>query len=211
MSGFARPVRIMGAAILVGLVGGCGASDASRASLGSALARAAAEEAEALLGGEGTAVLIQIPDAPFQAEDEAAIDAELERELARRGIRMVAVEEISFDPRTETTGEPFDVDTLVDVVSRHADADLFISRVGLPRLTPDSLQRLPNPRPRLMIVTNYQVPYLHRLPRGIPDVAILPRRPGADAGTSPSEDGLRFEQLYEIVRTDGSTPSRPQP
>lgn len=158
-----------------------------------ALTAAALDEGLALAGAGGEIVLVDVERTPEMADPfSARALAGVRAALATRGLLLRAEERLPINPEIERTGEAVRKSDFVELIRRHASAKLLILFVPPPALTAADLAALPNPRPKIMLVSNWQVPQLAKLPKGFIQVAIVPRAEGAST--------VDFASQFEVIK-----------
>ncbi|MCX7818836.1 MAG: hypothetical protein N2652_06485 [Kiritimatiellae bacterium] len=158
-----------------------------------ALTAAALDEAVALAGAGGDVVLVDVERTPeltdpFSARAIAGIRAG----LAARGLTLRAEERLPINPQIERTGEALRKNDFLELLRRHASAKLVVLFVPPPLLAAGEMSALPTPRPKILLVTNWQAPQLAKLPKGLIQVAIIPRAAGASS--------VDFTSQFEILK-----------
>ena len=164
--------------------------------LADTLTTTATQEAIALAGAGGDVVLVGIdlpPEmiGPFSARYMASFKGE----AARQGLTIKAEELVPPSPNMESTGEVFPKDALFGVLSKHAGAKLMVFFIPLPPLTPADAARIPEKRPKIMLVTNWQALHLRSLPKGLVQVAIVPRTGEVPSGVGEMDFAAQFQVI----------------
>lgn len=201
--GFSKAARIV-AAVLLGLACGCGGPKNEHPELAVVTADRAAAEAAALAGAGGDAVLVRFADEPAA---EAAFPKQFHdafiRAAAKAGLKIRADEIVPPNPAAERTGEPVSREAFLGVLRKHADAKVVVSTVSVPVISAKDLDALGPKRPKLLLVSDYPIPYHASLPPGLISEAIVPWNaiPGLD-GAPPENAGL-FDRYFRIVRPGG--------
>ena len=158
-----------------------------------ALTTAALDEAVALAGAGGDVVLVDVERTPEMADPfSARAMSGIRGGLAARGLSLRAEERLPINPDIERTGEALRKGDFIELVRRHASAKLIVLFVPPPVLTSAEVGALPTPRPKIMLVTNWQAPRLTTLPKGFIQVAIVPRAEGASA--------VDFASQFEVIK-----------
>lgn len=158
-----------------------------------ALTAAALDEAVALAGANGEVVIADVERTPEMADPfSARAIAGIRASLSGRGLVLRAEERLPINPEIERTGEALRKADFVELMRRHASAKLLILFVPPPALTAAELAALPSPRPKIMLVTNWQAPQLAKLPKGFIQVAIVPRAEGASS--------VDFASQFEVIK-----------
>lgn len=153
------------------LTGRDGAALRHRRDLADELAAWVAREAAA--GGTGALLILAPPpaaDDPFPGH----LGDRLQARARAAGFGPIMLLHVPFEPALESTGEPITRDTFLRLLRDHADAQVVISLVGVPRLVAADLPAAG--RPRLIVASTVLMPYLKELPAGLLDFAIEVRR-----------------------------------
>ncbi len=153
------------------LTGRDGAARRHRRDLADELAAWVVREAAA--GGTGALLILAPPpaaDDPFPGH----LGDRLHARARAAGFGPITLKHVSFQPALESTGEPITRDTFLGLLRAHADAEVVISLVGVPRLV--AADRPAAGRPRLIVASTVLMPYLKELPAGLLDFAIEVRR-----------------------------------
>lgn len=202
VSSHGRSEAARGLAVLLAVLAcGCGGPKSEHPELAQVTADRAAAEAAALAGAGGDAVLVRFADEPAA---EAAFPKRFRdaftRSAAKAGLKIRADEIVPPNPAAERTGEPVSREAFLGVLRKHADAKLVVSTVSVPAISARDLEALGPRRPKLLLVSDYPIPYHASLPPGLVSEAIVPWNaiPGLD-GAPPENAGL-FDRYFRIVR-----------
>lgn len=158
-----------------------------------ALTAAALAEAVALAGAGGEVVLADIERTPDMVDPfSVRAIASIRTGLSSHGLSLRAEERLPINPELERTGEAIRKSDFLDLLRRHASANLLLLLVPPPSLTTADLEALPSPRPKILLVTNWQAPQLAKYPKSLIQVAIVPRREGGS--------GVDFATQFQIIK-----------
>jgi len=165
-----------------------------------------AEQSARLLGKEGRIVSIAM-----DARDHPQLNLQLEAfKAALRRLGDYELRECELNPRDCDVGTGLSGLSYVQTVKQYQNADVFVSFIGIPKLTRDDIMELGS-KPRL-VAESSSVGDLSRLfENHLIEVAVVPRfdfRPRGSAPQHISQD--RFTERFEIVTT-ASVTSLPQP
>lgn len=197
----------LASALLLVLASGCGGPKSDHPKLADVVATRAAQEALVLAGANGDIVFVRFADA---AGAEPAFpkmfrDA-FSKAAGKAGLKVRADEIVPWNPAAESTGEPVAKDAFLAVLRKYADAKVVLSTVSVPRIGPQDLAALGAKRPKVMLVSNYMIPYYGQLAPGLVDTAIVAWTAIPGSSETPPEKGDLFETYYRVVKSGAAKP-----
>ena len=162
------------------LLAGCGRSPTKEIDRGLA---GVVADAASRIAGKGEAVILAAPldDVSADPTTRQKID-EIAAALKDKGFTVKPADTVPLNRMIEHTGEPVLAKDFFDAVSRNASAAVIVSLVGVPRIGPADLAKLPKARPKLLVATTYMIHYLSALPPGFVDWSIVPSSGGDEPG-----------------------------
>ncbi len=171
------------------LLAGCGGSPTKEMDRGLA---GVVADAASRIAGKGEAVILAAPldDVSADPTTRQKID-EITAALKDKGFTVKPADTVPINRMIEHTGEPVLAKDFFDAISRNASAAVIISLVGVPRIGPADLAKLPKPRPKLLLATTYMVHYLQALPPGFVDWSIVPSSGGDEPGEAVLDGAFR--------------------
>ena len=122
------------------------------------------------------------------------------RKALPKSMPVVATEVVTV-PRTHFSGsEPLPAAKFQQLMQKHVDADVLVSFVGVPRLTPQQMAQLPSPRPKVVAVEVFMFnrPTQALFAQNVVFLAALPK-PGADDGFKPRSAQEWFDARYDLI------------
>jgi hypothetical protein len=189
---------------------GCGRGGKVERGPYAALGEVAAKAISGLLEGKGKLVLL-VSEADNNSATAVGVAVKAFNETLKqaRGVQVAATEAIKPAMAVALSGaEPLTPERFVELVSKHAAADALVSFVGVPRLTPAQIGRLPQPRPKIVAVVTYNPPTKALFAQGVLQLAILARPAAAPSARTPVTSQEWFDANYQLVTaaTAGSLP-----
>lgn len=162
--------------------------------LADALTSAAVDEAVALAGPGGKFVLLGL-DLPPEMGDpfSARYKASFRTAAQSRGLVLMAEENLPPNPLMENTGEAVTRDIFLKAIQRHASAALVVFFLPPPKLTAADVAALPATRPKVMVVTTWQGLHVRQLPKGLVQVAIVPK-------IDPSGGAMDLASQFDVIK-----------
>ena len=163
-----------------------------------------ADETVKLLSRHGSVVIVSMDTETGRKQAEG-----FENRLKAGGLTVKAVEIISMeDMRKRRTRTGIPEEPFLKILEKHRDAEAIVSFFGAPELTEESMARLPEKMPRLVVFA--PIPSgLKRLLQGrVVHLAVV-RRPNllppvqaADGGPKTDPLRMRFDREYQILTPD---------
>jgi hypothetical protein len=204
--------RFIGAAGLVVLVGlsGCGRGGRVEGGPYVALGEVAAKATSGLLEGHGRIVLVvnETDNHTATALGQAVkvFNATLKK---AGGVQVAATETIKAGAGPAISGaEPLAPTKFLELVTKHASADALVSFVGVPRLTPEQIGQLPQPRPKIVAAVTFNLPARSLFDQGVLHLAIVPQSGTEPAAKPPTTTQEWFDANYRLItpETAGALP-----
>lgn len=170
------------------------------------LGEVAADHAVKLLGGRGEVVMVVLELDQRVAATAIQVPPDTFRDRLRKHpqIRITAVETIK--PQMQTMFAPgvlWSADQFLDLVQKHARADLIVTFVGVPPLREEQIAALPKRRPKIFDVSASGLSTRALLEADVIQLAIGPRfRPMEASQPEPKTPREWFERHYAVYTKD---------